>query len=556
MKKLLLIACIVMTQTFTQAQTIPTANFNVIPLPQRIQTVDGKKFVMNADTKIVCHDQTAETKRLATVLADYIQQQTHFSLGFAELQKKVGKNTIDIVLDPALVQIGNETYRMEVRQGNIRILGSTHQALFRAIQTFRKALPMTTAAADITIPQATIEDTPTMAYRGMHLDCARHFFSVEFVKRYLDIMALHGMNRFHWHLTDDQGWRIEIKGYPLLTEIGSKRASTVLGRNSDVQDQQPHGGFYTQQEIKDIVQYAAERYIEVIPEIDMPGHMLAAMAAYPELGCTSGPYEVGQYWGVYSDILCAGKDQTYTFVTRVLDEVCSLFPCEYIHIGGDEAPKQRWQECPLCQEKIQTLGLQASKTTPAEEMLQGYFTTFVQQYLLKKGKRIIGWDELLGCEVDQSATIMSWRGGNNTLKAARRGHDVIVAPNSNLYFDFYQTAETWNEPLLIGGCSTVEDVYNLHLIPDELTPEERRHIVGFQANLWSEYIVSEALAEYQVLPRMAALCELQWNNGRQQPYADFLVRLNTLRKIYESQGWHYARHLWPDEHRRLAKTFG
>lgn len=556
MKTLLVSICLLLCQTWGQAQTAPLADFNIVPQPQEVNQNTGRNFVLNSQTEIVCHDQTAETLRLASVLSTAIEQQTHIHLPITKLQSHNSKNAISLRIDPRLAKTGNEAYRIEVKQTGISISGATHEALFRAIQTLRKALPITTNATEIHFRQGFIADSPQLSYRGMHLDCARHFFSVEFVKRYLDIMALHGMNRFHWHLTDDQGWRIEIKAYPRLTSIGAVRASTVLGRNSDVQDQQPHGGFYTQQEIKEIVAYAAERYIQVIPEIDMPGHMLAAMAAYPQLGCTGGPYEVGQHWGIYSDILCAGKAETYTFVKHVLDEICQLFPYEYIHIGGDEAPKERWRACPLCQEKIQAAGLFATKDTPQEELLQGYFTTFVQEYLLKKGRRIIGWDELLGCDVDQTATIMSWRGGNNTLKAVRKGHDVIVVPNRNLYFDFYQTPETWNEPLLIGGCSTVEDVYNLRLIPDELTQDERQHVLGFQANLWTEYIATASLAEYQVLPRMAALAELQWNESRRQPYSDFLVRLNALRRLYELYGWNYARHLWPDEHRRLAKTFG
>mgnify|MGYP002852832520 CR=1 FL=1 len=539
-----------------QAQPILTADYNVVPLPRQIAPDKGQPFVMDAHTAIVFPTSDTELERLAGFLSTYINEQTSLRIPLQSREKKSTKGTISLMLKTGKEPTDSEAYEISIRKDGIVLSGATPAALFRAMQTFRKSLPVATEAQQILLPPATIADSPALSYRGMHLDCARHFFPVEFVKQYLDMMALHGMNRFHWHLTDDQGWRVEIKAYPRLTEIGSQRSSTVVGRNSDVQDGVPHGGFYTQEELREIVQYAAERYIEVVPEIDMPGHMLAAMAAYPELGCTGGPYEVGQYWGIYPDILCAGKPQTYEFVEGVLDEICDIFPCEYIHIGGDEAPKQRWKECPRCQQKMADEALYATKDTPAEELLQGYFTTFVQQYLAGKGRKIIGWDELLGCDVDQSATIMSWRGGNNTLNAARLGHDVIVVPNKNLYFDFYQTAETWNEPLLIGGCSTVEDVYNLQLIPEGLTAAERQHILGFQANLWTEYIGSPSLAEYQVLPRMAALAELQWNNGRQTSYEAFLRRLDTFRRIYECYGWNYARHLWPEEYRRTAKTFG
>ena len=541
--------------TVNATETI-VLNFQTIPLPRQINDLKGADFVINNATSIVCTDPNAVVNRNAQLLADYILECSGLKLPVITSGKLPKQHYIRLALSNKLAGDNKERYAIDVHSNHISITAATDEGLFRAVQTLRKAIPFNQETAELRVKPQQIIDEPRMTYRGMHLDCARHFFPVEFVKKYLDMMVLHGMNRFHWHLTDDQGWRVEIKAYPLLTEVGSKRPSTVIGRNSDVQDGVPHEGFYTQEEIREIVEYARERYIEVIPEIDMPGHMLAAMAAYPELGCTGGPYEVGQYWGVYSDILCAGKPQVYTFVERVLDEICQLFPAEYIHIGGDEAPKQRWQECPLCQKKMDEEQLYATKDTPREELLQGFFTTHVQQYLAQKGKRIIGWDELLGCAVDQSATIMSWRGGENTLLAARLGHDVIVAPNKNLYFDFYQTKDTWNEPLLIGGCSTVEDIYHLQLIPDHLTSEEQAHIIGFQANLWTEYIASASLAEYQVLPRMAALCELQWNYNRQEPYAGFLARLDYFRQLYEHYGWNYARHLWPEEYRRLAKTFG
>ena len=352
-------------------------------------------------------------------------------------------------------------------------------------------------------------------------------------------MALHGMNRLHWHLTDDQGWRIEIKKYPRLTEVGGWRNGTILGHNSPVNDGIRYGGYYTQEEIRDIVRYAAERYITIIPEVDMPGHMVAAMAAYPELGCTGGPYDVWTLWGVTDDILCAGKDQTLQFVKDVLDEVIQLFPGEYIHIGGDESPRVRWQECPLCQQRINDLGIKTEGKQSAEARLQGWFTTQVQQYLAQHGKRIIGWDELLDCDVDQSATIMSWRGAEPGAKGALQGHNVIMTPVGPLYFDYYQTSKTWNEPTAFGGCNTLKKVYDFEPVAADLPADKRHHILGAQANLWTEYITCEPQIQYQVLPRMAALAELQWLQPELKNYQDFKARLARLVDIYKHYNWTY-----------------
>ena len=373
----------------------------------------------------------------------------------------------------------------------------------------------------------------------MHLDCVRHFFPVSTVKHYIDMMALHGMNRLHWHLTDDQGWRIEIKKYPRLTEVGGWRNGTVLGHNSPVNDGIRYGGYYTQEEICEIVRYAADRYIAIIPEIDMPGHMLGALTAYPELGCTGGPYEVWGQWGVADDILCVGKDQTLQFVKDVLDEVMRLFPFEYIHIGGDESPRVRWHECPLCQQRIKQEGIQATGGQSNEALLQGWFTEQIQEYLSQHGKRIIGWDELLGCNVSTSATIMSWTGAEPGAKGAKLGHDVIMTPNTPMYFDHYQTKSTWNEPMAFGGCATLKMVYDFEPVSAELPADKRHHIIGAQANLWTEYVTCEPQIDYQVLPRMAALAELQWLQPDQKDYNDFKSRLPRLVEIYKMYHWTY-----------------
>ena len=348
----------------------------------------------------------------------------------------------------------------------------------------------------------------------------------------------------HWHLTEDQGWRFESKKYPKLTTIGAWRTGTVIGRNAPIDDGQRHGGYYTQEECREIVQYAADRYITIIPEIDMPGHMLAALASYPELGCTGGPYEVEHTWGVFPDVLCPGKEKTFKFVEDILDEVIAIFPSEYIHIGGDECPRDRWKVCPNCQKRITDEGIVAEGKQSKEDRLQGYFTKRVEQYLHKKGKKLIGWDELLGCNVDATATIMSWRGAEPGAQAAKLGHDVIMTPNKPMYFDHYQTDKQWNEPLSIGGNSTVADVYGFEPIAADLTAEEGRHILGVQANVWTEYIGANQHVEYQILPRMAALAEVQWMQPEQKDFDAFKQRVTRLKAIYDMHHWVVAPHLF------------
>ena len=478
-------------------------------------------------------------------MLEYIQEMTQISVSSTVQDKKNVKGNISLSLN---TKIANpEGYTITVDKKGVNIAGATPAAVFLGIQTLRKSLPIVKGETSVSLPFVNISDAPRFSYRGMHLDCARHFFPVQVVKDYIDMIALHGMNKFHWHITEDQGWRIEIKKWPKLTTVGAWRSGTVIGRNSILDDGIPHGGFYTQEECREIVKYAADRYITIIPEIDMPGHMLGALAAYPELGCTGGPYEVEHRWGVFADILCAGKEKTFQFVQDVLDEVIDIFPSEYIHIGGDESPRSRWKECPLCQKRIQDEGIKAENGQSKEDRLQGYFTKRVEKYLASKGKRIIGWDELLGCDVDQSATIMSWRGAEPGAKGAKLGHDVIMTPNAALYFDYYQTKDTWSEPLSIGGCSTVEDVYKFEPVAADLTPEQSKHILGAQANLWGEYAVYPTFVQYQVLPRMAALAEVQWLQPQDKNFEEFKERVTRLREIYRLHHWTVAPHLWKNK---------
>ena len=524
----------IMVAVSAMAQT-GTADYRVVPLPDRIDGIKDNVFKLNGAHLIDYPKGNRDMERNALLLSQYIEEQTGLHLSIRPVIKGEA-GTISLVLDATMDN--DEGYRITVRSKNIEVCGKTPAGVFYGIQTLRKSLPVGNFDT-VVLPAAQVVGSPRFGYRGMHLDCVRHFFGVETVKRYIDIMALHGMNRLHWHLTDDQGWRVEIKKYPRLTEVGGWRNGTTLGHNSPVNDGIRYGGYYTQDEIRDIVQYAADRYITIIPEIDMPGHMLGALAAYPELGCTGGPYEVWGMWGVSEDILCVGKDQTLQFVKDVLDEVMQLFPSQYIHIGGDESPRVRWEQCPLCQQRIKELGLTAEGKQSAEARLQGWFTTQMQNYLAQHGRRIIGWDELLGCDVNSSATIMSWRGAEPGAEGATLGHDVIMSPVGPLYFDYYQTSKTWNEPTAFGGCNTLKKVYDFEPVAEDLPADKRHHIIGVQANVWTEYITCEPQIQYQVLPRMAALAEVQWLPSAQKDYQDFKARLPHLVDIYKRYGWTY-----------------
>ena len=370
-----------------------------------------------------------------------------------------------------------EGYNLTVNSNGVTITGS-EAGVFYGIQTLRKALPVE-ACSKVVLPAVSINDYPRFSYRGTHLDVSRHFFNKEEIKRLIDMLALHNINRFHWHLTDDQGWRIEIKKYPKLTTIGAYRNETVIGRNSGEYDGVEYGPyFYTQDDCREIVKYAAERHITVIPEIDLPGHMQAAVAAYPEYGCTGGPYEVWKMWGVSTHVLCAGNDATLSFIEDVLSEVIEVFPSEYIHIGGDECPKDQWQICPKCQARIKKLGLKSDSKHSAEMYLQSFVISHAEKFLNSKGRQIIGWDEILEGGLAPNATVHSWRGVAGGIEAAKQGHNCIMSPNSHLYFDYYQTKYVDDEPLCIGGYVPVEKVYEYEPVDSSLTVEEQKYIIG------------------------------------------------------------------------------
>ena len=520
------------------------ASYQVVPLPQEVSLNAETPFRLNRNTLIAYPEGNDLLKRNAEFLAEYIGQATGFVLptqGLAE-GKEPAKHSIVLGLSADIAN--KEGYVLDVQADNVFLNGQTPNGVFYGIQTLRKAIPAQTTATDILLPAGVINDEPRFPYRGLHLDVSRHFFPLEFIKEYIDLLALHNMNTFHWHLTDDQGWRIEIKRYPKLTEVGAMRNRTVIGKNSGKYDNTPYGGFYTQEEAREIVEYARERYIDVIPEVDLPGHMLAALAAYPELGCTGGPYEVCPEWGIFEDVLCIGNDKTFEFLEGVMEEIIDIFPSRYIHIGGDECPRTRWQSCPKCQARIKAEGLKADKNHTAEDRLQSYCMTRIEKFLNAHGRQIIGWDEILDGDVAPNATVMSWRGMEGGIKAAQLGHDVIMVPTSYAYLDYYQTDDLTDEPFGIGGYVPVEKVYSLEPVPAALTAEQAKHILGAQANLWTEYILTPEHAEYMILPRIAALCEVQWTQPEKKDFQDFAKRLVSLMKLYQRDGLNYAKHIF------------
>ena len=529
-------------------QQLPVANYDIIPQPKEVQLNDNGAFVLSPKT-VVYYE--ADLHREAQFLSEYVNDILGFGLKLKEMQ---GEKADGIVLKLAPADFGQaESYEISVTPKQVVIKGADAAGVFYGIQTLRKSLPIPLkdstdnsqlSTLNSQLPCGTIKDHPNFAYRGMHLDPCRHFIPLDSVKVYLDMMAMHNMNQFHFHLSEDQGWRIEIKKYPELTEIGAYRNGTVIGHNGNLYDTIRHGGFYTQDELHDLIQYAAERHINIIPEIDLPGHMQAALACYPQMGCKGGPYEVWKRWGVSEDVLCAGNEEAMQFAEDVLNEVMDLFPSPYIHIGGDECPKVRWEKCPKCQAKIKELGIKKDDKFSAEDYLQSYVMNRMAKVVEARGRRVIGWDEILEGNVSETAIIMSWRGTEGGIEAARKGHDVIMAPSSHLYFDYYQSEDIASEPMCIGGYLPVERVYEFQPLPEVLTPEEQKHIIGVQANIWTEYIAHFWHVQYMALPRMEALTEIQWNNPKERDFESFVERCKKMRQFYELYHYTYADHIF------------
>jgi hexosaminidase len=522
-----------------RAQSTKLDNYSIIPLPQSIKAGTGKPFILSASTTITFPKNDKNLEQIASFLSDYIFNTTGIKV--QSTNTPVSQNGIELGVN--FNNENKEAYKFEVTQNKIVINGATSAGTFYGVQLIRKVLMNAGQNTPIELPNVTIVDYPRFGYRGMMLDASRHFAPVDFVKKFIDILALHNINTFHWHLTDDQGWRIEIKKYPKLTEIGSTRTETIVGKSKNDYDGKPHGGFYTQKEIKEIVDYAQKRYINIVPEIDLPGHMMAALASYPELGCKGQNYEVRKKWGVSEDVLCVGNEKTFEFLEGVFQELIPLFPSTLYHIGGDECPKNSWKSCSKCQAKIAELGLKSDAKHTAEEKLQSYCIARVEQFLNSKGKIIIGWDEILEGGIAPNATIMSWRSFQGGIEAAQQGHDAIMTPSSHCYFDHYQGNDTNLEPLAIGGYTSVERVYSFEPIPEILTSEQRKHIIGAQANVWREYIPTSDQVEYMILPRLAALSEVLWCNPKQKNYTNFLSRLADFLPVYDKLKYNYAKNI-------------
>ena len=522
---------------------------SVVPYPQSVEIQKGaykiKAAPINCDPAMDSGSREAVNK-----FANQLSKVTGRTCTFAA-PMGITKNVTNgkakgflFYVDPKLAE---EAYTIDVTKKAVIVAASGRPGFLYAIQTLKQMLPAEiygkNAAADAKweLPCVSIKDQPRFAYRGTHLDCSRHFWSVDEVKKYLDIMAVYKQNRFHWHLTDDQGWRLELKQYPELTQVGAYRDGTMVAKDWESNDGVRYGGYYTQEQVKNIIAYADNLGITIIPEIDLPGHMLAALAAYPDLGCTGGPYKVWHRWGISDDVLCVGKEKTLKFLENVLAEVAELFPSEYIHIGGDECPKTQWKTSPECQAKIEELGLKDDENGTAEQHLQNYVTKRMQDFLATKGKKIIGWDEVLEGQLAPGATIMAWRGVDHGLKGIGQGFNVIFTPNSYCYIDYYQSKDKENEPLAIGGYLPWQKVYSFD--PLEGVPSDMAsHVLGAQCNLWTEYIGTNEHLEYMLLPRMIALSEVQWCQPDVKNIERFEPELKSHQyKILDIMGYNYRK---------------
>ena len=531
MKPLRLLAIAFAAAIIIAPQSAHAGDTDICIVPKPLSITDGEgSFAISSATRISIGDESL--RRPAEMFAEDMSMELG---GRMTVSDRKSRRSISLNLDQAME---SEEYRLEVGRNGISVCGGSEKGVFYALQSLKQLIICASPTNGKAVLQAaTIIDKPRFAYRGAMLDVCRHKFTTDEVKRYIDILALHKINTFHWHLTDDQGWRIEIKRYPELTQTGAMRKQTLVGRyrTSKEYDGTPYGGYFTQDEIRDVVKYAAERYITVIPEIEMPGHAVAALATYPKLGCTGGPYEVRTTWGISEDVFCAGSEETFEFIENVLTEVLELFPSEYIHIGGDECPKVRWKACPKCQRRISEEGL-ANETE-----LQSYFMKRIERWLNGHGRKIIGWDEILQGGITRSATIMSWRGTKGGIAAAALGNRVIMSPNTYCYIDYYQTEgrEAAGEPLANGRRPvTMEKLYSFEPLSG-LTEEQGGFIAGVQVNLWTEYIKTFDHAQRMLLPRLAALSEVGWSD-RTRDLDDFRRRMRSLRRVYDREGYVYS----------------
>ena len=509
---------------FSQTNTIYSQVNNIIPTPKE-QTIKNGFMLIENNPEIITNDKF---KSASTLLKNAINE---LNLDNDEKSKNRIKFSYNKKLD-------NEEYILRINSNLITISASTENGAIFGFQSLNQLMNLNLNNGAIKLKNQEIKDSPRFKYRGMHLDVGRHMYPVDFIKKYIDGLAMLKFNNFHWHLTEDQGWRIEIEKYPELNNIGSFRDSTLIGHYGDKPrqfDKSRYGGFYTKKEIKEIVKYANKRGINVIPEIEMPGHSQAAVASYPMLGCSGEQVGVAPLWGVFKEIYCS-KNETFDFLEDIIDEVVELFPSKYIHIGGDEAPKTNWKACGNCQNVIEREGLKD------EYELQSYFITRMEKYINSKGKQIIGWDEILEGGLAPNATVMSWRGISGGIEAAKMNHEVIMTPNAVCYLDHYQAKDTKNEPLAIGGYTPIEEIYNYEPIPSELDKSLHKYIIGAQGNVWTEYMKTSDHVEYMVFPRILALSEVVWADNRPS-FEDFEKKVNDTYPILDRMNINYSRHI-------------
>ena len=557
---LVILACVAVFSASAQR-----ASYNIIPLPKEVKADTTQFFTLTSGMGIAFDMSNAECSRIAQFLKGWVKEATSIDLQMTPADKKASVKLA--IIAPAkknkkskepvvLTEQQKESYTLTVNKEGVLISAYEPAGLFRAAETLRKSLPIAKESKGVELPYVQITDQPRFSYRGVLLDCGRHFFTIEFIKQFLDAMALHGCNQFHWHLTEDQGWRFEVKALPDLAKKGSVREKSIIAPSKvRLYDNIPYGGYYTQEECREIVRYAAERYINVVPEIDMPGHMQSALHVFPNLGCTGGPYPVAPHWGVMREVLCGGNPETLKFLKTVFAELCDVFPSPYIHIGGDECPKERWQKCPKCQAKIKELGLTTENVKvegdggrgsqdgrSAENKLQSYINHEIEQFLASKGRSLIGWDEILAGGLTEDAIVMSWRGTKGGVAAAKQKHRVIMSPNVFSYIDHPQLKDLSKSPRTtdsyVVSCSKM---YSFEpLVPEELTKEEGECILGVQANLWTEHVAYPEHALYQLLPRLASMSEVQWCAPEQKDFENWKKRLPQLTKLYDKLGFVYC----------------
>ena len=509
------------------------AEITLFPQPRELERRAGS-FTLNRHTRVFAADSA-----LGEMLADYLRPATGFGLPVHPLDETLLADAQNAILLAPGASDDAEGYRLEVEPGRTVLTAAQRAGFLHGMQTIRQLLPQQILASekqddfDWTLPGVSISDSPAFGWRGLHLDVCRHMFPVAFIKKFIDMLAFYKFNTFHWHLTEDQGWRIEIKKHPRLTEVGAHRAETVVAGTRDHYDGVPHGGFYTQDEVRDVVAYAADRGITVMPEIELPGHAVAALTAYPELGCVGEGYEVRTSWGIAEDIFCAGKDEVFCFLKDVLSEALELFPSQYIHIGGDEAPKVRWKACPACQERIQAEGLSD------EDELQSWFIRQIEAWLNERGRNLVGWDEILEGGLAPNATVMSWRGSDGGIAAANAGHDVIMTPNTYCYLDYYQSEDTDSEPQAISAMLPLRQVWKYEVVPEQIAADKRHHILGGQGNIWTEYMPNSNHVEYMVFPRAIAIADVLWHHPDERDYDALVARLGRHLPALDIMGVNY-----------------